>query len=497
MNELVITAIDTVAPHVQVPSHLMPLGAGQTRSVNYDHPILGWRAAMRIKEQFGEQTGLLPMTQAMWYVPQGLNPWDQIHCEFPGHYALSNKCDSKDGIDIGSNSFDGPAWSPPNVYFPDQEPADLGTKPGTGHFSDLFEAFKAGERSEAYRLFLGIAQDPAQREALKEATLFSAIIDLQDTLNDRPAYQNIGHKALRTRAMLDLADDLGWDAAHPIFYTVVPDIGTQPLLHALWAQTSFMVDIQFRNTWRQMKQENKAGLTPTEEEETIDAILWGAPYEVSNQISKLLRNGKALLAISDTIVVAYCRYMADMVDSPYAMLIPGHAVDYCNVVNHWMRTYDNPHQVKVVYMQASFVNDVIRNNLRFPRDPNVVLHPEQHRDWASKLSPKELLPEIGKAITEQDANKTMAAVDAYLLATAERGSLIATITFATNKFDSDPHLQRMCMTTFEEYAASRSPQRDQIIRMAAKYASRAIKRALDFEGYNLYQARFGSTANGS
>ena len=30
---------------------------------------------------------VLPSVQAMWYVPQGLNIWEQLICEFPGHYA--------------------------------------------------------------------------------------------------------------------------------------------------------------------------------------------------------------------------------------------------------------------------------------------------------------------------------------------------------------------------------------------------------------------------
>ena len=85
-----------------------------------------------------------------------------------------------------------------------------------------------GNREEGYGLFLGLAKDPAIRHRLKDAILFSGIIDLQDTIINRGGYQNIGHKALRARALIDIADFLGWDNAHEVIYTVVPDLGCCP-----------------------------------------------------------------------------------------------------------------------------------------------------------------------------------------------------------------------------------------------------------------------------
>src|SRR2546430_1430658 len=49
--------------------------------------------------------------------------------------------------------------------------------------------------------FFGLADDPANRDVLKERLLFAGIMDLQDTLINRGGYQNIGHKALRARAL--------------------------------------------------------------------------------------------------------------------------------------------------------------------------------------------------------------------------------------------------------------------------------------------------------
>ena len=45
------------------------------------------------------------------------------------------------------------------------------------------------------------------------ARLLLGLIDLQDTVLGRKA-RNTGHKALRARAVVDLADHIGWERAH-------------------------------------------------------------------------------------------------------------------------------------------------------------------------------------------------------------------------------------------------------------------------------------------
>ena len=115
LRQVVHTAIGAAAPFVQVPSHMMRQPNGEMRGVNYDHTILGWRGAIALMSRMSARRAVLPSVQAMWYVPQGLNIWEQIICEFPGHYARdAEKCNTKfPGPDAEVNRFDGPAWHPP------------------------------------------------------------------------------------------------------------------------------------------------------------------------------------------------------------------------------------------------------------------------------------------------------------------------------------------------------------------------------------------------
>jgi hypothetical protein len=45
--------------------------------------------------------------------------------------------------------------------------------------------------------------------------------------------RNTGHKALRSRAVVDLADCIGWERAHGVYYTGVPDMAIGPLYYSL------------------------------------------------------------------------------------------------------------------------------------------------------------------------------------------------------------------------------------------------------------------------
>jgi hypothetical protein len=491
LDDLVRVAIDTTAPFVQAPSHVMPKADGTQRGVNYDHTVLGWRASLKMMPSMSGYRSLLPVAQAIWYVPQGLDVWSQINCDFPGHYARDQeRCDDRDHVPPYDPpvSFDGPAWSTPKVHFEDHAPLLDGSP--EERLMRMQYAIMQGERVEAYRLFLGLAGEPEQRTRLKDAILAAGIFDLQQTIIQRGGYQNIGHKALRARAMVDIADHLGWENSHGLFYTVVPDLGCMPRFFELWHVTTLMLPQEFRN-WQQLKQVNTSPLTEEEIDETIDVVLWGRPEHVSAHLTKLLRRGRALLAIADALVIAFSRYELQVMQHPVSFFTPGHAFDYLNVVNHWLRTYDNPHQAKALYFAALFINDVIRANMMFPRDPAAEFEPpaSHARAMAAKSDP-ELLAELEDACTVQDPSRALAAVDEYLSRTDERQALIDTLCYAAGKVQNDPHVERKCITSVEEYRYNQTSRKDDILRGWAKYVARAIRRSTALDCYDLYKREF-------
>jgi hypothetical protein len=494
LKDMIKEAVAAAAPYVQVPAHLMRLPTGELRGVNYDHTILGWRGAIALMNELGGTRGILPNIQAMWYVPQGLNVWEQVICEFPGHYARdAEQCNRQfPGPDDQVNRFDGPAWNTPRIYFEDHAPIEGGSV--DERLLRMNWAIAEGDKAEAYGLFLGLAKDPAARQKLKDAILFAGIIDLQDTIINRGGYQNIGHKALRARALVDMADYLGWDNAHELFYTVVPDLGCSPRLYGLWTEISNICRAEIPKHAEIPKRSDKP-LTERELDGLTEAIVWGGPFDVNATIMTLFKRGAGILDVGDGVIAGFQRYFIDVLEHPNAFLHPTHALDYMNVVQSWTRGFDNPHQVKAVFLGARFMNDTIRSNANFPRDPKMALEPRRNfRGWADSIAVDRMLPVLQEYVLKQDAPRACALVDSYLERTSERHDLMDTITYAACHWQNDPHVMRNCSTSLEEYRSNATSRRDDIIRGYVKHQARYIKRAPTHDCYELYAHYFRPAA---
>src|SRR6478752_2033521 len=74
------------APFVQVPSHIN-VRDGQITLINNDHTILGLRASTYLMPFLPEKYRLLPLLQSVWYIPAGLDIWNQLLYKYPGRYA--------------------------------------------------------------------------------------------------------------------------------------------------------------------------------------------------------------------------------------------------------------------------------------------------------------------------------------------------------------------------------------------------------------------------
>jgi hypothetical protein len=497
LPDLVHTAIRAAAPFVHVPAHVMPDSNGGKRGVNYDHTILGWRSAVNLQPYLSDHRAALPATQAMWYVPQGLNIWDQVQCEFPGHLAREQeKCDRREPAVPGRGqlNFDGPAWRRPETHFEECEPILTGSV--EDRLARLEWSIMNGARQESYGLALGLAQHPTSRERMKEVVLFCGIIDLQDTLinplgyRGYAGYQNLGHKALRARALIDTAEYLGWDRSREVISTVIPDLGCWPRLYYVFNEMSSLLATELPQS-ATLPQRGEAAMTERELDAFTDALLWGGPIELEANITALFRRGRGLLDVADGLAVGFQRYLVDVVEHPNAFMNPMHAFDYLNVVNSWIRAYDHPHRAEAVYIAGRFLNDTIRFNATFPRDPTFELpHRSEFRKVADDLGTDRLLPALEDAILAQDAPLAGALVDAYLERTSERKALIESIIVAACHFQNDPHVLRNCVSSIEEWTHNRTSRRDDIIRGWVKHQSRYIKRSLTHECFELYSKYF-------
>src|SRR5436189_4942855 len=85
VDELVRETVHIHAPYTHMPFH-QRLDSGDVRFVNNDHCLLSMRAALQLKKLVPDEAAFLPMAQTIWYIPTGLDPWNQVLGLAPGHY---------------------------------------------------------------------------------------------------------------------------------------------------------------------------------------------------------------------------------------------------------------------------------------------------------------------------------------------------------------------------------------------------------------------------
>ncbi|PYN02342.1 MAG: hypothetical protein DME07_10765 [Candidatus Rokuibacteriota bacterium] len=437
----VVTAAE--APFVQVPSHIN-VRDGQITLVNNDHTILGLRTSMSLVPYVPQEYRLLPMLQSVWYIPAGLDIWNQLLGKYPGRYATMK------GMNVPPPSY-GPA-----LWNQDQPPIMP-----EGSTDEKLQAHMvatiSGDARQSYGLFLGLAADETIRQRLADHLLFLGLIDLQDTVVGRKA-RNTGHKALRARAVIELADFIGWERAHGVYYIGVPDMAIGPLYYSLYDAACVTVSADLPDAGKQLRQTNQTPLTPAEVEEMIQRLMTADGPSVWSQLTTHLRNGKSLTSLGDTIQIAAAELIL-RTTVPRNFTDGQHPFDYCNTANYWMRRTQSPYQARVLYLMANFVNDVARSNKLFTS----LIEKECAGFSLDDRTPQSLLIELDEAILAYDVPRTTAIADAYLRSGADRKAYQATVAIAACKFQDDPHNQKITHSTFEEYAHNSTHLRDRLL----------------------------------
>jgi hypothetical protein len=464
---------------------------GEVRAVNYDHTILGFWRAYRMGKMMPKGYQDLPLVQAMWYLPQGLDIWSQILCEFPGHYAREQeKCPTINLVG-------------PRQHFEEQPPLTEGT--WDERLDVMLDSIIHGDRAMAFRAFVGLADDAAKDEAkrktLESNVLFAGIIDLPGPRMYSIHIVNSAHKAIRARAMVELAGVLGWERSYPLYLVVIPDLAANPRFHDIFETASIQLNGAFGQGWHGRRETNQGAISAKEAEEFISVMLHGTPDEVIAAVTALLQQEKSLVALNDVCIIASARLQSRLENPSQraGFTFTDHCFDYANVVGYWLRKYDHPQQMKAPYFTALFVNEVARFLRKAKHDPatEFTVQPEEHFDRAARLTSGELLRDLATACDEQDSPYATALVESYLSRTRERKRLIDTLVFESAKFEGDPHMPRNAMSHHEEFLHSTlpGPMKDDIFRSWTRFVSRWHKRSYEFNCLGMYEQEMVAPAH--
>jgi hypothetical protein len=431
------------APFVQVPNHVN-IRDGQITLINNDHTILGLRTSTALTPYLPDEYRMLGMLQSVWYIPAGLDIWNQLRGKYPGRYATMK------GINVPPPSYG------PVVWNDDQEPI---VEPGTldERLHAYMVATMSGDVRRSYGLFLGLAAEESARPKLRDTLLFLGLIDVQDTIIGRKA-RNTGHKALRARAVVDLADYIGWERAHGVFYTGVPDMAVGPLYYSAYDAACVTVTEELPDAGKHLRQTNRTPLSPAQVEAFVRLLMDGDTQSVWDQVTAHLRDGISIRSLADTIQVGAAELIL-RITVGRKFTDGQHAFDYCNTANNWMRSSDNPYQARILYLMANFVNDAARSN----KLHESVIEREFASYDAGARSAEALLKDQDEAIMEFDFARSTAVANAYLRSGADRDPFLSTVAITACKFQDDPHNQKISHSTFEEYTHNTTHLRDRLL----------------------------------
>jgi hypothetical protein len=484
LPEIMAEAVRIHAPYTHVPYH-QRIDDGFPNFVNNDHCLLSSRAAVNLQRVLPQKLAGLPLAQTIWYIPSGLDIWNQKILKAPGHYA--------------TRGYKMPNAEPPKpvVYWPDQEPLRE-SGPLSERLNNWLTLVERGQVIDAYRVFLGLMEETEHRKEVLAQLVFAGMIDVQDRMLYNRSYTT-GHKAYRARSVVEIGNAIGWDNAHDVIYAGALDIAVGPRWHSVYEMACNVITIfiegkevhavpQGGTTERERALlANTGSLNEAETEELIDALIHQHEPAYIEKICALLLAGKSPRRIIDAIQLAAAQIVLETV-GPNNFSMPQHTYEYCNTIGWFYDNFDHPQRLKLLYVAGSMVNQAAWNQ----RSAGwLKSDPIKAPSGADRMNGGEIIGNLEAAIAALDPPQAVAWTKAYLNSDEDRSLLAQRLALMATRIGNDPHNQEIPQCMLEDYGKSRSHDRERLL-LACAHISAGHRKYGDF-----FEAsrRFGEAMN--
>jgi len=486
LREIIAEGVRIHAPYTHVPYHER-IDDGFVNFVNNDHCLLSARATLHLSKWLPTDMAALPMAQTIWYIPTGLDIWNQKINKAPGHYAR------------GMAPQNG-APPKPVIHWEDQEPEHL---EGTLH--DRLERWMTlvhrGQVVEAYRVFLGIMATPEHRQAALAHLVFAGLMDLQDRAFLNRSYTT-GHKSYRARATVELGNAIGWDNAKKVLYAGALDIAVGPrwystyetacncVTHYLDQQKISAIPYAGTSPKEQALLRNTEPLSRAESEEFLQVVLRQPEPAYLERMSALLLVGKSPRRILDVLQIGAAQVLLETSDQ-LNFSIPQHCYEYCNTLGWFYDNFEHPQRLKLLYVAASFLN----------RNADHQRHTGDGRELAKELpvgagskSPDQLLGHVIGAVTALDTPQAIAWTRAYIASGADTAPLVQQLALVACRIGNDPHNQEIAQCLLEDYAKNQGFDRSRLLLACVQHTAGHRKYGDFLEASRRFGTAMGVTA---
>jgi hypothetical protein len=466
MTEIIAEAVRIHAPYTHVPYHER-IDDGYVNFVNNDHCLLSARAASQLSRMVPEDCAALPLAQTIWYIPTGLDIWNQKILKAPWHYARA------------------PGWSMPpgpppmpEIVWPDQEPQLL-DGPLQERLDHWMTLVHRGNVVDAYRVFLGLMANPAERKAVLAQLAHAGLMDVQDRALYNRSYTT-GHKAFRARATVDLGNLLGWDNAHNVVYAGALDVAVGPRWYSTYEMACNVIKIFLEKETVSaipyggasqvelaILANNKDPLSRDEAQALEDALIRRPEPGFLELLSKYLEAGKSPRRILDVLQVADAQVILET-QGVNNFSLPQHCFEYLNVLTWFFDNFEHKQQVKLLYLAASYLNRAAGHQQGIgDAKPVTVRAPS----GADKLTPPQILDRVDAAVLALNGPDSAAWTQAYIASGADKKPLVQHLALLACRMGNDPHNQEIGQVLLEDWATNQSPDRDRLLLACAHHTA--------------------------
>src|SRR5882724_12098777 len=471
VTEITRETVRIHAPYTHVPYH-QRLDDGLVKFVNNDHCFLSERVGLPLASMIRPELRWLPMAQTVWYMPTGLDPWNQLIGKAPGHYTRL--------YDIKVNT----PPPMPERHWPDQEPLDVeGTlRERLNHWLTLVQR---GEVVQSYRVFLGLMQDVPNRRHVLAHLAFAGLIDVQDRMWHNRSYTT-GHKGYRARATIELGEAIGWDHAHDVLYAGVPDMAVGPRWYSGYELGCNVIQNLLDGRDQELLAQTTP-LTPAEEAMLVDVITRQREFSVVDALVALLKAGRSPRRILDAIQVAAAQVILET-GEPNNYSMAQHGYEYCNTLGWFYDTFEHPHRLKLLFVAASFINRAAEHQANTPDNGRRAITPPP---GAEALGLGQLLERLEQTLLALRPEEAVALTATYLKSGTERSPLVETLATAACKIGNDPHNQELGLCLLEDYLRSTAADRERLLLACAQHTAGHRKYGDHLESYRRFAEAFG------
>jgi hypothetical protein len=212
---------------------------------------------------------------------------------------------------------------------------------------------------------------------------------------------------------------------------------------------------------------NQEPLSRDEARALEDALIRQPEPGFLELLSKYLEAGKSPRRILDAMQIADAQVILET-QGVNNFSLPQHCYEYLNTLGWFFDNFAHKHQLKLLYLAASYVNRAAWHQRGIGDAEPVTV---RAASGADKLRPEQILDRIDAAVIALNGPDGVAWTKAYLDSGADGKPLVQRLALVACRMGNDPHNQEIGQVLLEDYAKNQGHDRDRLLLACAHHTA--------------------------